>query len=74
MDVVAARATTARVVELCDQLQGLQAELTGVLGEWLSTSWWSFDGARSPEEWLGLFGLQALQLVAQLDDSRGGGP
>ncbi|MEO1065545.1 MAG: hypothetical protein AAFZ07_29365, partial [Actinomycetota bacterium] len=52
VDVVAARATSARVVELCDQLQGLQAELTGVLGEWLDTSWWSFDGARSAEEWL----------------------
>ncbi|MEO1063418.1 MAG: DUF222 domain-containing protein [Actinomycetota bacterium] len=56
VDVVAARATTGRVVELCDRLQELQAELTGAVAEWLDTSWWAFDGARSPEEWLGLFG------------------
>ncbi|MEO1060760.1 MAG: DUF222 domain-containing protein [Actinomycetota bacterium] len=56
VDVVAARATTGRVVELCDRLQELQAELTGAVGEWLETSWWAFDGARSAEEWLGLFG------------------
>ena len=56
VDVVATRAQTARIIELCDQLQGLQAELTSELGDWLGTSWWSFDGARSPEEWLRLFG------------------
>ncbi|MEM9713373.1 MAG: hypothetical protein AAGA17_14245, partial [Actinomycetota bacterium] len=56
VDVVAARATTERVVTLCDRLQAVQAELTAELGEWLTTAWWGFDGARSPEEWLGLFG------------------
>ena len=56
VDVMAARASTGRVVELCDQLQSLQAELTAELGGWLDTGWWAFDGARSAEEWLGLFG------------------
>ena len=69
VDVVAVREQTAELVALCDRMQSLQVELTAVLGSWLASGWWAVDGARSPEEWLGLFGRlgsgDARSLVAR---------